>query len=662
MYICTCTLNSKDSISYILQNTPIPEQTTAEEFSLAQGSPAVREEIILQCGHPCITCMERYNLSSQGFTNDHSYFKTPKPNPTVLNEPPVFSPQIQCSTPLKRKTHIGKNLTFSNAKEQLLNTSIHETESENMNTEDDLVNLSTVSNSFRDDSKDLTFVNDSDPDSDSDIEEDSSEKCNIVKQKKYLCFEDSLTELFVRLRCPECDSPVDPDDIAKDDSDGTLLRCSIYCTGGHLVHRWSSQPILGKMPAGNLLMCAAILFCGQTYTHISQMTDFFNMKFLSHTAFHSIQRQYVMPVIMHTWSTLQDALLRNLKGCGKMLRLAGDGRCDSPGFSAKYCTYSMLEMDSDTIVTFVVVQVSETGSSSRMEAEGFRRCMNYLLDLGFTIQVLATDRHVQIRSIMGKEYPNTSHQFDVWHLSNNIKKKLMQKAKAKGCEDLGLWIKAICNHLWWCSSNCNGNKDWLEECWKSVVPHTVNEHHFHGEHITQCPHKPLDPEVARKKKWLKRGSKAHNALLEVVLDKRLTKDIRQLSEFCHTGSLEVYHSLMTKYVPKRQEFDFDQMNARTALAVIDHNMSRDRIQMTNKKGEKMFKLVCTKANAQWVVKPRYERKTYDWVSAMMVRVVKEKKERTISPLKVTKMRNIAPTPAPPKSELIASLASRFSKS
>ena len=112
-----------------------------------------------------------------------------------------------------------------------------------------------------------------------------------------------------------------------------------------------------------------------------------------------------------------------------------------------------------------------------------------------------------------------------------------------------------------------------------------------------------------------------------------------MSEICHTGSLEAYHSLMTKYVPKRQEFDFDQMNARTALAVIDHNMSRDRIQMTNKKGEKMFKLVCTKANAQWVVKPRYERKTYDWVSAMMVRVVKEKKERTISPLKVTKMKN-----------------------
>ena len=53
--------------------------------------------------------------------------------------PLKFSAQPQ----QKRKTHIGKNLTFSNAKEMLLDTSIHE--SENIDTEYVLVNLSTVS-------------------------------------------------------------------------------------------------------------------------------------------------------------------------------------------------------------------------------------------------------------------------------------------------------------------------------------------------------------------------------------------------------------------------------------------------------------------------------------------------------------------------------------
>ena len=89
--------------------------------------------------------------------------------------------------------------------------------------------------------------------------------------------------------------------------------------------------------------------------------------------------------------------------------------------------------------------------------------------------------------------------------------------------------------------------------------------------VTTCAHEPIAPEMAKTKKWMKKGSKAHNALKEVVLNKRLRNDIKYLREFCHTGNLEVYHSLLLKYVPKRQEFDGDQMDARTTLAVIDHN-------------------------------------------------------------------------------------------
>ena len=34
----------------------------------------------------------------------------------------------------------------------------------------------------------------------------------------------------------------------------------------------------------------------------------------------------------------------------KNLVLAGDGRCDSPGSSAKFCTYSIMEIDSSAIL------------------------------------------------------------------------------------------------------------------------------------------------------------------------------------------------------------------------------------------------------------------------------------------------------------------------
>lgn len=71
----------------------------------------------------------------------------------------------------------------------------------------------------------------------------------------------------------------------------------------------------------------------------------------------------------------------------------------------------------------VIVKVSDTGSSSKMEVVGCRRCMNFLFDQGFEIAVLATDRHVQIRSIMGKEYSDTEHQFAVWYLTKSIKRQ-----------------------------------------------------------------------------------------------------------------------------------------------------------------------------------------------------------------------------------------------
>lgn len=61
---------------------------------------------------------------------------------------------------------------------------------------------------------------------------------------------------------------------------------------------------------------------------------------------------------------------------------------------------------------------------------------------------------------------------------------------------------------------------------------------------------------------MKVWSEAHNALKEIVLDKRLRHDIRCLRDFCHTGSLEVYHSLLLKYVTKRHEFDDDQVHAK----------------------------------------------------------------------------------------------------
>ena len=109
----------------------------------------------------------------------------------------------------------------------------------------------------------------------------------------------------------------------------------------------------------------------------------------------------------------------------------------------------------------------------------------------------------------------------------------------------------------------------------------------------------------------------------IVLDKTLLKDIRQLNEFGHMGKLEVYHSLMTKYCPKRQEFDFAQMTARTALPVLDHNHNTQRLQKVTSNGKPRFKVTYSKTSARWVAKPVYvyyvpfNSKKYDVVLQVM---------------------------------------------
>ena len=53
--------------------------------------------------------------------------------------------------------------------------------------------------------------------------------------------------------------------------------------------------------------------------------------------------------------------------------VCGDGRCDSPGHSAKYGTYTLMDEKTNLIIEFSIVQVMEATSSNAMEYEGCKR-------------------------------------------------------------------------------------------------------------------------------------------------------------------------------------------------------------------------------------------------------------------------------------------------
>jgi len=95
----------------------------------------------------------------------------------------------------------------------------------------------------------------------------------------------------------------------------------------------------------------------------------------------------------------------------------------------------------------------------------------------------------------------------------------------------------------------------------------------------------LPVEEQRSKKWLLSGSLVHRTLKNMVCHKTLLQDMKILTGFHHTGALEMFHSLLLKYCPKRQHFRYIGMQAHIELAILDHNYNTNRKQATNKEGK-----------------------------------------------------------------------------
>ena len=138
---------------------------------------------------------------------------------------------------------------------------------------------------------------------------------------------------------------------------------------------------------------------------------------------------------------------------------------------------------------------------------------------------------------------------------------------------------------------CNGDAQLLTEKWTSIIYHISNVHEWDGgkgSAFNKCVHPTLPPEEQRSKKWLRSGSLVHTTLKNIVYNKTLLRDIKILTGFHHTGVLELFHSLILKYCPKRQHFSYVGMQVQIELAILDHNYSTNRKQVTTNKGMLIF--------------------------------------------------------------------------
>ena len=138
---------------------------------------------------------------------------------------------------------------------------------------------------------------------------------------------------------------------------GTLVVIKQKCIHCDFQREWHSQPFVCDIPAGNLLLSAAIYFNGASFTKMHQVLTALQLQVVSLRAHYSHMKSFLQPAIYHCWKVQQREMLQSCRDAGAQLMLGGDMRADSPGHCAKYGSYTMMELNTKKILDIQLIQV-----------------------------------------------------------------------------------------------------------------------------------------------------------------------------------------------------------------------------------------------------------------------------------------------------------------
>ena len=88
-----------------------------------------------------------------------------------------------------------------------------------------------------------------------------------------------------------------------------------------------------------------------------RMLEFLGLVSICERTFFVHQQAVLLPCIQAEWKLFQKSYLDSVRRTGRPIILGGDGRCDSPGHSAKYGTYTSMDLDIMQVVDVQTVQV-----------------------------------------------------------------------------------------------------------------------------------------------------------------------------------------------------------------------------------------------------------------------------------------------------------------
>lgn len=198
--------------------------------------------------------------------------------------------------------------------------------------------------------------------------------------------------------------------------------------------------------------------------------------------------------------------------------------------------------------------------------------------------------------------------------------------------------------------------------WLSILEHITNNHRWdYCKLYHKCGHPKLSRKKIKETAWLKKGSPAFEALKEIVTETRLLAALSHLTEFCHTGHLEVFHNVVLRYCPKRLHFPYDGMKTRLMIAALQWNLQHGHSQ-PDPDGSVRYDVVYSKRRKTWVVRKRTDRTPLLHIEPLMTRVMEVFQEKLQLPpvsRPADLPSHVAKIPKPSFTDAFASFTSRF---
>lgn len=225
--------------------------------------------------------------------------------------------------------------------------------------------------------------------------EQNESNCSFDENECFIVYWSCLSELFKN--CRSCKYPIIKHKfICK----GASLSVFTTCEMGHTLN-WSSQPQYGKLPVGNVLIASSLMMSGINFNSFIEFCSTLNLNIFSRTIYDRHINRYFTPVVNFAWYKKQNEILENIRNSSDVTWLAGDGQFDSPGFCAKFVTYSIMDLNTGYIIDFSIIQKGMVKGD--LEKSACNYVLNELIEnKKISNHLFLTDRHVGIRSMMKK--------------------------------------------------------------------------------------------------------------------------------------------------------------------------------------------------------------------------------------------------------------------